>query len=86
MILKVFKLVIDSKYFLEVISDAKMETGILAQDLQEGDLDLNLSTISEESRGVLSSILGHQISDKLHSHDINWHQVVLIHWQTSHST
>ena len=41
-----------------------MEAGILAQGLQEGDLDLDLSTISEESRGVLSSILGHQISDE----------------------
>ena len=64
MILKVFKLVIDSKYFLEVISEAKLGTGILGQDLQEDDLDLNLSTISKESRGVLSSILGHTISDE----------------------
>ena len=64
MILKVFNLVIDSKYFLEVISEAKLGTDILGQDLQAGDLDLNLSTISEESRGVLSSILGHTISDE----------------------
>ena len=57
-------MIIDSKYFLEVLSEAKLGTGILGQDLQEDDLDLNLSTISKESRGVLSSILGHTISDE----------------------
>ena len=56
--------IIDSKYFLEVLSEAKLGTDILGQDLQEDDLDLNLSTISKESRGVLSSILGHTISDE----------------------
>ena len=61
---KVFKLVIDSKYFLEVLSEAKLGRDILAQELQAGDVDLNLETISQESRGVLSSVLGHTITDE----------------------